>query len=148
MIDRVTRHIKIPTWGWPCKLAFAYNSVIRGTWIPSLQVAAMLNCYIENTSPNLNDEIQYKFAHRAGAFTFVLLAGMGNATAIITIYIDGVSQGTIDLYNAVPTVWNNFLTLAINILTNGEHTLNIKATSKNGASTNYYVPLIAWWIRD
>lgn len=135
-------------WSYPYVDANAYDSVIQGTWVIFMRATQYFGGVLLNTSVTLNDELQYKFSHKSGSFNFKLLHIKGADYAIITIYVDGVSQGTIDLYNAVLDVQNVISSLAITITKDGEHTLNIKATSKNVASTGYAVFIGAWWITD
>jgi len=135
-------------WGYPCVDTNAYDSVIQGTWVCYMRATQFLGAALLNTTTDLNDELQYKFSHKSGSFNFKLLHITGADHAIITIYVDGVSQGTIDLYHAITDVQNVISTLAITITKDGEHTLNIKATSKNVASTDYAVFIGAWWITD
>ena len=66
---------------------------------------------------------------------------------IITIYVDGTSQGTIDLYAAALT-YDQVKSLAINILSDGVHTLNLKVTGKNALATEFICLLTSWWLRD
>lgn len=132
-------------WGYHFKPTFCCNSVIQGTWALYMNVLSYFNGSFPNSgSGAVNDEIQFKFSQKAGAYTFRLLCQTGLAYAIITIYIDGVSQGTIDLWSAGPNVYNVVKTLAVTIVKDGEHTLNIKATGTTGGS--YYVATVGWWL--
>jgi len=91
--------------------------------------------YWTQSAPAINDERSNSFFLRAGTYTF-RLRGLTTSTAgIATIYIDGVSQGTIDMYAAAAA--SGAGTLAITVTTDGYHTLNIKMASKNASSSNY-----------
>jgi len=129
-----------------CKLAIAYNSIVQGTWIITVDANNHLNGALFNNSNTQNDEVQYKFSHKAGSFTVCLLYHKYTSFGIMTIYIDGVLQGTIDGYGV--TSYNNIGTVSCSILTDGEHTLNIKVTDKNPSSSGYFAAIGAWWIRD
>jgi len=132
-------------WGYHFKPTFCCNSVIQGTWAIYMNVLSYFNGSFPNAgSGAVNDEIQFKFGQKAGAYTFRLLCQTGLVYAIITIYIDGVSQGTIDLWSAGPNVYNVVKTLAVTIVKDGEHTLNIKATGTTGGT--YYVATVGWWL--
>lgn len=129
------------------KLADMYNSIVQGTWAWLADVNDLFAFRFYNSSNAQNDELQYKFFHKAGSFTLVILTATGTNVAIYTISIDGVSQGTIDCYSG--SLVNNVVkTLAITIVTDGEHTLNIKAATRNAASNGWYIGFQTWHIRD
>ena len=92
-----------------------------------------------------NDWIEYKFSHKKGSFTFGMLTMFAANNGIVSIIIDGVSQGTIDLYG-VNYVHNQLEKLAVEILEDGEHTLRIQATGSNPLSTGWDIMLDYWWI--
>ena len=128
----------------PCD---AYNAIVQGTWDYLIDTTQFLSGTIYNTSHTQNDEVIYKFTHRRGSFTLVLLCNTDTNRAIATITVDGVAQGTIDLYSAVP-VKNVLRTLAVTIASDGTHTLSIKAATRNAAANDWYLTIGAWWIRD
>jgi hypothetical protein len=73
---------------------------------------------------------------RAGSYTLKLIYYGINSAAIATIYIDGVSQGTVDMYDAGSTPIK-ISTLAITVVGDGYHKINLKVASKNASSSNY-----------
>lgn len=128
-----------------CKLGCAYNRIISGTWVPNA-VAEVLYGGLLNTSNALNDEVEYRFVSEAGAFNFVLNASNGPNRGIVTILIDGVSQGTIDMYAGG---WGDALNvLPVTITSAGNHTLRIRVTGTNPLSGAYYALIKAFWLRD
>jgi hypothetical protein len=72
---------------------------------------------------------------------------MQNDQGIATVYVDGVSQGTIDTYSS-GSLLNQIGTLSINIPTDGIHTLTFTVTGKNGSSSGYGFVISAWWLID
>ena len=91
--------------------------------------------YWAQAAAAINDERSNSFFLRAGTYTFRLRGLTTNAAGIATIYIDGVSQGTIDMYAAAAA--SGAGTLSITVVGDGYHKLNIKMASKNGSSSNY-----------
>jgi len=142
VLDRIGLH------GYPFKGCDFYNSIVQGTWVANLDATQIYALYFQNAPPAQNDEINYKLFHKAGTYTLVLLHMAGNNRAIATVIIDGVVQGTIDTYNAAAAVHNVYSTLPVTFLTDGEHTINFKAATRNGASTNWYLGLTAFSFRD
>jgi len=148
--DHVHKYYDPPTAYNVWKSALAYNSIVNPAhWQHVPYALYYLGWELLNNvypGPAIGDELDYKFSHKAGAFTFVMVAERGGNMGIVTIYLDGVSQGTIDLYGAAG--WTVVFTLPITILTHGEHTLAIRVTGKNDLSSNYMFGLNAWWLRD
>lgn len=132
-------------WSYQFKFGFAVNAVV-GTWAIHTDASQYLNGWYIDDSHALNDQVQYKFSHKAGSFTFKLLTATTPGGGIVTVYVDGVSQGTINVYT-VGTVYNVTKTLAVAIAKDGEHTLTIKVTAA-GAGGDFYVRLSAWWLTD
>lgn len=82
-----------------------------------------------------NNERTNAFDLAAGSYTFQCWFYRITSGGIVTIYVDEVSQGTIDTYGtAVP---NTSGTLAITVVGNGRHKLRIKTATKNASSSNY-----------
>lgn len=108
-------------------------------------------CYgngnIRNDSFAQNDEIQYAFSHKAGNYKLHLLTRTDANSCIITVRLDGVSQGTIDLYSA-GAVQNVKKTLSITIIGDANHILDMKAETKNVLSGAYGMLMQFWWIED
>lgn len=131
-------------WG---KDTLDYNAIIAGVWALTVNSSQYHCGWMGNTSDAINDEIEYKFSHDVDDLTLCLLCRIGAFGAIITIYIDGVSQGTIDLYNA-GAVFNSIKTLAVSILTDGVHTMRIKVTARHASATNWMAQFSELWLQD
>lgn len=112
----------------------------------SVDTNASYNTRTFRSTAALNDEFTNGFFIADDSYTFALLAGRtGNDSGILTIEIDGVSQGTIDLYT-VSFTYNVIFTLTATVLTDGWHTLTVRTTSKNGASSGYQAVLTKFWL--
>lgn len=134
------------------KIGPAYNSIspASGTWYILTDAGQLLYGYLVNSlDAQLGDEVEYKFSHKAGSYTFCLLTILEYNRGIITVYVDDVSQGTMDLYSMLE-VANTVATLPITITSDGEHTLKIEVTGRNSSnySPYYLVSISAWWLRD
>lgn len=117
-----------------------YHAIIQGTWVIVTYGSIIFNTAFYNSSNAVNDEIQYKLYHKAGAYT-IEIAGITDVDkGISTVSIDGVSQGTIDWY-AASIVYNVLKTLPVVFTTSGTHTINLKITSKNTGSSGYMIYL-------
>jgi hypothetical protein len=88
-------------------------------------------------SPALNDEFTNGFMSDVGTYSLVFYAHTGNNRGILTVYIDGISQGTVDFYTAGIVVQK--LTLSVTVLTSGWHVLRGVVASKHASSSSYYV---------
>jgi len=148
----------LPLWDvlrrWPAtahsvfKLALAYQSIIQGIWSNTYDVNQYPLCgWVRNVSDAQNDEISYTFYSKAGRYTLVVLGLSYTDEAISTIIIDGVIQGTIDWYNPV-IIYNSILTLPVTIATDGVHTINFRAATRNVAVIHWFLSLTAFWFRD
>lgn len=129
-----------------CKDASSYNTKV-GTFVNENNTAQWMAGWFKNSSSTLDDELIYKFSQKKGSYTLCLMVCTFTDEPILTVSIDGVSQGTIDLYSAA-IAYNVIKTLAITILKDGTHTLSLKAHTKNGASSSYCFRISVWWLRD
>ena len=123
---------------------FAY--ITQGRW-RSINSAGFptYTTFTNDQTHAVNDEVAYSVWLSPGVYTFCEYIMTGPDHGIITVYMDGVSLGTINHYSA-GNVYGVQKTIAnITITTPGIHTLNIKVTSKT--SSNYYVYLfsLAFW---
>lgn len=125
----------------------AYNSIIQGAWTYTIDNGQVYCFVYVNNSNAQNDEIQYKFTHKRGSFTFVLLHQQDANRAIATVILDNVTQGTIDMYSA-GLVRNVVSTVPLTILRDGEHTLSLRTATRNVLSIGWYLVSTAFWIRD
>ncbi len=117
---------------------YAYESIIAGTWAGFATSNQILGYYWYNNSGNQNDEIEYEIFAEAGVKTFSLLGTKQTDAGIITVYLDGTSIGTIDQY-AGSAEWNNIFTLSPTVVDTKIHSLKLKAATKNGSSSAYYI---------
>jgi len=130
------------------KIGPAYNRIISGTWKINTAAAQLLNGFFHGWPSAVNDEVEYKFSHKAGNFTLVVLCLGRVAGAEATVYLDGAAQGTIDFYRAVQE-YNLMLTCPLAILSDGEHTLTLKSTGIGGGGAGgWEINITAWWIKD
>lgn len=89
------------------------------------------------SSGTQNDEINFDISLAAGTWTFELIYLKGTSRGICSVQIDGVEQGTIDMYNSSTTYNNRAQITGISIATSGKVTLKLKMTSKNASSSSY-----------
>jgi hypothetical protein len=83
-----------------------------------------------------NDEVGWFVNLGAGTWEAKFWVRKSTNTAIITLNLDGASQGTVDTYAAAPAA----ATLSITgwtVATSGKHTISIKAATKNASSSAY-----------
>jgi len=116
--------------------AHAYKTIIQGTWAVEIHDVRVHNHVFNNSSLTINDEIEYDIFSVAGEKTFELRCTTNIYGGIITIYLDDVSQGTIDLYYATDN-YNDIKTLAVTVVGTKMHSLKLKVTGKNPSSNNY-----------
>ena len=121
-----------------------YTSIIQGTWIHSIGGGRAYAYWLLNSPAALNDEIEYTVFAGAGTKTFELFCSTGIGRGIITVYLDDVSLGTIDLYSD-PSELNVFKPLAATVVGGGAHTIRIKVTGKNPLATGYAATFT--WLR-
>ena len=117
-----------------------------GTWQTWTDSTQRFNGGYQNSSAALNDWVEYKVFADTTTHTFNLICITTDDSAIITVYYDGVSKGTIDLYSATAT--KNVLKTISGIAfgSTGVHTIRIKATGQNASSLGYYMYLTAIWM--
>ena len=127
------------------QLATCNSSITQGTWTITITASQVLNFYLANGGTQ-NDQINYTFdSTSSGTFTLSILGSTTSNSGISTVYIDGVSQGTLDWYSG-SSVYNVVKTLSITLTTSGLHTLSFKMATQNGSSNGYYLPISAWWL--
>jgi hypothetical protein len=122
--------------GHICILPWNFSAIIQGTWALVITASQALGFYIGNTAGQ-NDELNYKVYLAAGTYTLDLFGVLNSNNGIATITIDGVSQGTIDLYGTL--TYNTKGSLAnIVVSTAGLKTLGIKIATHNASSSSPY----------
>jgi len=120
-------HITILPWN---------SSVItQGTWEAVLSSERVNYYYFRNSSNAQNDQIDYKVFLAAGTYTLRIVTATSAAYAIITILIDGVSIGTIDLYSAATVNYVLKSLTEISISLAGLKTLSFKVATRNASNT-------------
>lgn len=98
----------------------------------------------------VNNEMKMSFncdISFGGSFHFHVVTN--NGAGIMSVSIDGTSIGTIDLY-AVAQTLNVDKTLTVNLgdFAPGRHTMNIKAATKHGSSSAYFLVITKVWFYD
>jgi hypothetical protein len=123
-------------------LPWHYSAIIAGTWVFTFDGSSWWYGDFRNSSYNQNDQVDYKVYLDVGTYTFVSLHLVSSASGILTLLIDAVSVGTIDLYSG-SSVYNTIKTITgISITTPGLKTLSCKVATKNASSSNYYMTLL------
>jgi len=125
-----------------CNIIFAdmYKSIIAGTWSIYEEAYQRYNFFLYNESNTLNDEIEYEIYAKSGTRTIELLVVITDSCGVISIYIDNVLQGSVDLYSATHKTDTN-KTIGIEVVGSKPHSLKIKVTGKNVASSGYNAPI-------
>ena len=90
------------------------------------------------TAPALGDSFTWPFFLAGGNYNMYLLNVSGNNRGQVEVYIDGVLQGGfIDMYTG-GIGYGSYLALNVNVAGDGQHTLEIKVSGKNAASSDYF----------
>ena len=100
-----------------------------------VSTSAHLNTYAN--SNNQNDEVTYLVGLFAGTYRFTLLYHPANDQGIMDVQLDGVSVGTIDLYNASGSFNTQASIDGIVIATGAWMTLKLKMSTKHASSSGY-----------
>lgn len=120
-------------------MPWAYNGVIQGTWVLTVSTSYFLYGYFSNSTAANGDQISFMAYLSAGTYTFAIIISKSTTSPILDLLIDGVSKGTLDLYNS-PTIYNQMLKISsISITTSGLKTISLKANDKNPLSTSYVI---------
>ena len=117
-----------------------------GALVRQLQANQVYNAQFFQGGAAINDEWKQRFWLRAGSYTLYLFGYTDTPNGIVTLSIDGVSQGTQDWYSN-PRVYNVVQSTAITVIGDGEHILNGKVAAKNGASGGFFLTLVKMEIR-
>lgn len=114
-------------------LGFVVNA---GSWGGVTNASAIGNGLFYNSSATINDSVSWVFGCEGGTWTLNLMYFKASAYGQVTWYIDGVSIGTTDQYNASST-YNNIASFTNIALSAGKHTLTATVTGKNASSSGY-----------
>lgn len=134
------------------------NTIAYHLWGSQLEYGAAATTYVTTTNaavvlpaPNTNAKFHSGFAyHDAGTLTtdaaewqypgygFRLWATKGPDMGIVQVFLDGVSQGNVDLYAAAATA--SAVVLTVQNVALGSHRVKLQPTNtKNASSTNFVV---------
>lgn len=125
MLDHVT------FWGWN------WLTKTQGTWVLIRNAVYFLGFQFYNSSNTQNDQIDYIASFSGGNYSIRIMFIMETSNADFTVLVDGVSVGVINGYGAEDF---NAVGDLINIpISAGSHIVSIKAASRNGAATGWYL---------
>jgi len=131
---------------WDVKTNIPVYNVKAGTWAFSADLSQFMGGFLRNTSSAINDAIMVAFwAPNTNPITLNIRGQTNASAAILTFYVDGVSQGTLDQYSA-GTVYNVIQTISITPARAGSNVLLIQATAKNASSASYLVDISEMWV--
>lgn len=123
------------------------GDIVNVNWSTIAIDAAQLFRAYRGSSGAQNAEIEFDFALIAGTWTLEIIGMTSSAAGIITVYLDGVSKGTIDQYQAGAITYNSKKTVTgIVVAATGKKRLKLKMETKHASSTGYagYLSLLAW----
>jgi len=121
-----------------------WKFVIQGNWQYTRDNARNYNFYIFNYGHEQNDEIEYELLAQEGPGTFEILHHKGDSSAILHVSVDGVEIGTLDQYSEIMAL-NIYERLYFTVPFTGNHSVRLKAATKNPLSSDYY--LTCTWLR-
>jgi len=125
--------------------ASAYSAVIQGTWAYT-SGQNWGQYYLGNSTTNQNDEINYSVNAPGGSYKLVHFGVTSNNVGKLKVYVDGVEVMDEDLYS-VGAVWNVTKTSSAFTLGGTDaHTIRFVVYDKNGASSDYLLPLYGFWL--
>jgi len=120
--------------------------VITGTWELTSQSSQYLGCALYNSSAAQNDEIAVPFfARSTDSLTLYVRCRTCSSCCILTVYVDGQSQGTIDFYSSSDQ-YNVIKSISITPARAGLNVFRLKVTDKNASSTSYYALISEMWL--
>lgn len=130
------------SWNWDC-LSGTYK-VLNGTWVLSDNSSQYIGKNLRNSSAALNDQIAIPFvAASVDPVTLNYRCMPNTHHGIITVYVEGVSQGTIDEYGT--SGYNVIKTLSITPARAGLNVFRLKVTGKNASSSGYIMVFSELW---
>ena len=97
-------------------------------------LGAMLDTDVGGKASGLT--FNYKFCLKANHYKLNITGVVESNKSIVEYYIDGIFQGVIDWYDAVPNM-KTIKKINVNVLFDGMHILTVKVIGKNKDSTDY-----------
>jgi len=133
-------------WHWHALRSDEYR-VVSGTWSLVDHPGQHLGCVLSNQSAAaLNDEIRIPFSvPSTDSLTLNIRCYTDSYSAIITIYVDGQSQGTLDLYSSLPA-YNTIKTISITPARAGINILRLRVSDRNSSSSDYRCQISEMWL--
>lgn len=113
-------------------LALTGNAILR-----QVESTAFYGTRAYQNTAAVNDEFTNSFVSIGGSYTLVVYGARGTNLGIVTWYIDGVSQGTMDMYNASGSQAIRY-TLSVTVVGEGYHVLRGVVASKHASSSDYF----------
>lgn len=123
-VDYTDRRLVLPVW---------QPDSSNGTWTPTTG-----SNYLRNrvqVAISLTDSLTWSRVLGIGTHTLNVYCYKFVTAGILTVYVDGVAVGTLDLYAASPS--NTSVSLAFLITTAGNHEIKCEITGKNASSSGY-----------
>lgn len=130
----------VPAWGgsasgWLVQIMPELGGVANTNWSTIVSNTGFGGALMASSGVQ-NDEITWPVALTAGTWTFTLVYGKDTDAGIVTVQLDGASQGTIDTYAA--QTFNNVSSLAgLTVATSGKKVLRLLMATKNASSSAY-----------
>ncbi len=125
----------------------AYNAIIQGAWVLTVDTASLKNGVIRNTSDTDRDRVNYKVYLDEGTYTLRCLMWTQSEGSIIKVYEEGNLIATFDAYSAGTVKNVVFSQTGIAIAAAGLKTLLFDLDGKHASSTGYLMALqsISLW---
>lgn len=106
----------------------------------------LYNGYSYNNPPANGDSNSSSFYCQQGTYNVNILLVKNTNEPIITVFLDGVSLGTYDMYNA-SAVYNTVASFpSVTVTGYGRHTLVVTTTGQNGLSSGFFAPITKMWL--
>jgi hypothetical protein len=123
-----------------------YDYITKGRW-RSVNSAGYpsYTTFTNDQTHAVNDEVAYRAWLSPGTYTFCEYIATGPDHGIITVYMDGVSLGTIDHYSGGNVYGVQKVIANVVITTPGLHVLSLKVTGKTGSNYYIYIFGLALW---
>lgn len=123
---------------WLIDISIFPTPVAQTNWAGVTNRATDVNAGYRSNAGVQNAEVNFDVTLAAGTWTIRGIFQTSSDAGIVTVALDGVDVGTIDLYSA-GTVQNVQLALAgVVLATTAKRRLRLKTSTKNGASTSYF----------